>query len=425
MGNAIANEAVIEVTTTQKNIPPPYDFLECKRQLMCDFINLCATDIGKVLEFHNGHYTESYKTLRLVMEQIENQLQNGGDIQASDLSAVSLILKGDNKRSVTIKFRRIPWERHCCNVCVHSEALKLEVIKVKEEIKMLDERSNRQFALSLVEEDYSKMGQLIECACCFGQCVFDNMAQCSDGHLVCVECLHSYINELLYGTGKVSVTCMTPECAAQYPQNELARCLDSKVLSKLEERILLENLNKAKIEDLVRCPYCDYAAILPQEETKYTCHRETCGKVTCRKCGKDWDDHEGLSCSDVETKDVAALRKAYEEKMTKAKVRTCANCNTDFTKETGCNKITCRCGMTMCYICRKPGVMYAHFCTHKERNEKCTHECCPLWTDTEEDDERAVQEIKKEAKMKRKALGYEGDRDIGAPDDKKAKFYFF
>ncbi|BFZ02715.1 hypothetical protein BsWGS_05754 [Bradybaena similaris] len=412
----MANKAVIEVIHTQKNIPPPYSFLECKRQLMSDFRTIYANDIHKVLKFHKGHYAESHKCLRLVMENLDIQLQNGGNKQAAHSDGVSLILKRD-ERSKTINLKQMLRDRRCSNMCPDSEELKQEVTKVKEQTRILDERANRQFALSLLEEDYSKMGQLIECACCFGQCVFDNMAQCSEGHLVCVECLHSYINELIFGSGKVSVTCMTSECTGEYPRCELARCLDSKVLSKLEERTMLENLNTAKLEDLVRCPYCDYAAILPSEETTFTCQRDTCGKVTCRKCSNDWDDHVGLSCSMVETRDETTLRKSYEEKMTSAKVRRCSNCSTEFTKWGGCNLMTCRCGTTMCYICRKPGITHAHFFQFEK-----TRKVCPFTTNTKNDDERAIQEIKQEAERKRKALGYAAGRDIGAPAAKKTRF---
>ena len=42
--------------------------------------------------------------------------------------------------------------------------------------------------------------------------------------------------------------------------------------------------------------------------------------------------------------------------MTEAKIRVCHQCKARFTKLDGCNKMTCRCGARMCYICRKPNV---------------------------------------------------------------------
>ena len=45
-----------------------------------------------------------------------------------------------------------------------------------------------------------------------------------------------------------------------------------------------------------------------------------------------------------------------EEKMAMAKIRTCHRCKAQFMKEEGCNKMTCKCGATMCYVCRKPNV---------------------------------------------------------------------
>ena len=53
-----------------------------------------------------------------------------------------------------------------------------------------------------------------------------------------------------------------------------------------------------------------------------------------------------------------------EEQMTEAKIRRCPKCNTQFFKEEGCNKMTCRCQCTMCYICRQFKIDYNHFCQH-------------------------------------------------------------
>ena len=45
----------------------------------------------------------------------------------------------------------------------------------------------------------------IECVCCFALCDFESMSQCTDGHLICVDCLNRYTKEAAYGAGKVSV----------------------------------------------------------------------------------------------------------------------------------------------------------------------------------------------------------------------------
>ena len=39
-----------------------------------------------------------------------------------------------------------------------------------------------------------------------------------------------------------------------------------------------------------------------------------------------------------------------------AKIRQCPKCKAAFTKVDGCNRMTCRCGGKMCYICRSPNV---------------------------------------------------------------------
>ena len=155
----------------------------------------------------------------------------------------------------------------------------------------------------------------------------------------------------------------------------------------------------------MRCPSCDFAAILPPEDKVFKCQNPTCAKETCRYCKEEWSEHFGLKCNEVEKSAQKDVRLSYEEKMTMAKIRKCPKCGCEFTKSDGCNKMTCRCGATMCYVCRKPNIGYNHFCQHpKDPGKSCT-KCtsCSLWTDPSEDDNRAVQELEKEAtEVKRK-----------------------
>lgn len=38
------------------------------------------------------------------------------------------------------------------------------------------------------------------------------------------------------------------------------------------------------------------------------------------------------------------------------KIRICYRCKVKFMKEEGCNKMICKCGVIMCYVCRKLNV---------------------------------------------------------------------
>ena len=72
-------------------------------------------------------------------------------------------------------------------------------------------------------------------------------------------------------------------------------------------------------------------------------------------------NHVPLKCDEVMKTDHA--RRHLEEKMTEALVRTCYQCQKPFFKEEGCNKMTCVCGASMCYLCSTPLKKgdYTHF----------------------------------------------------------------
>lgn len=81
---------------------------------------------------------------------------------------------------------------------------------------------------------------------------------------------------------------------------------------------------------------------------RFSCSNPTCGRVSCMTCQKAWRDphvcHEPL---------LLDLRATVEAARTAAVKRTCPRCGLSFVKSSGCNKLTCVCGYSMCYLCRK------------------------------------------------------------------------
>ena len=141
---------------------------------------------------------------------------------------------------------------------------------------------------------------------------------------------------------------------------------------------------------------------------RFMCANPSCRRVSCIICQKQWRDphvcHEPL---------LLDLRATIETARTAAVKRTCPRCGLSFVKSSGCNKLTCICGYSMCYLCRKglgPPLLrrgqqvkrdddeeeeeeempegYKHFCEHFRVNpgSRCT-ECnkCDLYESVDEE----------------------------------------
>ena len=161
--------------------------------------------------------------------------------------------------------------------------------------------------------------------------------------------------------------------------------------SEMQAKIQIEQAGLG--ENLAMCPKCGYQAMVPELQNVFACPVEGCRFVSCRKCNKA--SHIPLRCEEVvqqDRRDEGRLK--IEEALSEAKMRTCPKCNKKFIKSDGCNKMTCACGMKMCYVCRKPlnkQNPYGHFC----QTPHCDHKTCGkcrLYTNDEEDDAQAMRE---------------------------------
>ena len=126
------------------------------------------------------------------------------------------------------------------------------------------------------------------------------------------------------------------------------------MFNKLQQKRQLEEVEAAGLEDLEKCPACNYATIIPDAGVKVlVCGNPECGKETCRECREE--SHTPLACNEVERdeevgdrfrifmKKVCIWRKCQkwatiqvrartelENVATEAMIRQCAKCKNRF-----------------------------------------------------------------------------------------------
>ena len=135
---------------------------------------------------------------------------------------------------------------------------------------------------------------------------------------------------------------------------------------------------------------------------KFICHNPRCHARSCIECKARWKDPH--TCYESES---TSLRIAIERAKADAIKRTCPMCHMSFVKASGCNKMKCTCGYTMCYVCRqhistKDG--YSHFCNHFQAvpGSKCTS-CDKCHMYKIEDEEMAVKNAAEKAETEWRA----------------------
>ena len=149
---------------------------------------------------------------------------------------------------------------------------------------------------------------------------------------------------------------------------------------------IFQNLPTVTQSVSTSCSRLTRAQYLPQ---RFQCRSTACGLSSCLRCLKFWRDphicHESAALS---------LRATVESARTAALKRTCPRCSLAFIKESGCNKLTCICGYSMCYICRQGlgkgegGEGYRHFCQHFRPLGGICQDCdkCDLYKDLDDDE---------------------------------------
>ncbi|XP_006765502.1 PREDICTED: E3 ubiquitin-protein ligase RNF216 isoform X2 [Myotis davidii] len=403
-------------------------FIQAADLLMADFKMLSSQDIKWALHELKGHYAITRKAFSDAIKKWQelSPETSGKRKKRKEMNQYSYIDFKFEQGDIKIEKRMFFLEnkrRHCRSYDRRSlhPAVQQEQEFYEQKVKEMAEHEDFLLALQMNEEQYQKDGQLIECRCCYGEFPFEELTQCADAHLFCKECLIRYAQEAVFGSGKSELSCMEGSCTCSFPTSELEKVLPQTILCKYYERKAEEEVTAAYADELVRCPSCSFPALLDSDVKRFSCPNPRCRKETCRKCQGLWKEHNGLTCEELAEKDDIKYRTSIEEKMTAARIRKCHKCGTGLIKSEGCNRMSCRCGAQMCYLCRVSINGYDHFCQHPRSPGAPCQECsrCSLWTDPTEDDEKLIEEIQKEAEEEQKRKNGENTfKRIGPPLEK-------
>ncbi|XP_053326650.1 E3 ubiquitin-protein ligase RNF216 [Spea bombifrons] len=393
--------------------------------LMADFKMLSSQDIKWALHELKGHYAITRKAFSDGIKKWQEMSPDasGKRKKRKEMNQFSYIDFKFDQGNVTIEKRMFFLEnkrRHWRSYDRRSllPAVREELDFYEQKMKEMAEHEDFLLALQVNEAQYEQDGQMIECRCCYGSFAFEELTQCADGHLFCKECLIKYAQEAAFGFGRPNLSCLEGTCTCDFPTSELEKVLPENILQKYYERKAEEDISAACADQLVRCPSCNFPALLDMDVDRFSCPNPHCRKETCKKCQKSWKEHANLTCEELAESDDVKYRTFIEEKMTAACIRKCHVCFTGLIKSEGCNRIACRCGAQICYLCRAPINGYDHFCQHPHSPGAPCRECtrCSLWTDPSQDDEKLIQDIQSEAENdQRQKKGDKGFKRIGPP----------
>uniref|UniRef100_A0A914CME3 RING-type domain-containing protein n=1 Tax=Acrobeloides nanus TaxID=290746 RepID=A0A914CME3_9BILA len=253
------------------------------------------------------------------------------------------------------------------------------------------------------EEDDEAIQEPIEIQCpiCIEEFNIQECVQClnlNEIHAFCKNCIKAHIetnvDELLLADSADGINCLIPECI-------ISNLVDGKVAQRLGFRFIDQNL--APMQNIERCKSCHFAMEIEDsfDQTQFfIC--QMCHAIFCRRCQRDDNKHYNgntlITCETLDQQEAEKSLRNLENEMSEAVIRKCLKCSLAFIKLDGCNKMTCRCGATQCYICKAPNIDYNHFCCgrNKEPGKPCNlcNKTCLLREKAELKDEEVLKKIR-------------------------------
>ncbi|KAJ3428034.1 splicing factor 3b subunit [Anaeramoeba flamelloides] len=200
--------------------------------------------------------------------------------------------------------------------------------------EILNEKKNNQ-----QKDKQQQQEQVFMCNICYVPYpnIRDQIVLDGCNHQFCKNCLLQCIKHI----AKPPIICGFQKCKSpNLCIKELKMFLPEIDFIKFSEKAIInyQDRNKYFTCTTLGCELLYLKSDRPEEH-----HCIGCGVSYCRKCGDIW--HIGPTC--LEKKDLEKTMELLKD------YRRCPNCGNGVHKYTGCNKVTCSCGKSMCWACPK------------------------------------------------------------------------
>ncbi|KAJ3435625.1 ubiquitin conjugating enzyme 7 interacting protein-related [Anaeramoeba flamelloides] len=205
--------------------------------------------------------------------------------------------------------------------------------------EILNEKKNNQ-----QKDKPQQQEQLFTCNICYAPYpnIRDQIVLEGCNHRFCKNCLLGCIKHI----AKPPVKCGFQKCKSpNLCIKELKMFLPEPEFIKFSEKAIINypDRNKYFTCTTLGCELLYLKSEIPEEH-----YCIGCGVSYCRKCGDIW--HIGPTC--LEKKDFEKTMELLKD------YRRCPNCGNGVHKYTGCNRVTCACGKSMCWACPKDNMKF-------------------------------------------------------------------
>ena len=315
------------------------------------------------------------------MNQISNSNTNNNEIIKNKLcddfpqlfvKQIIISLKNNNNSYIATYYE--------LEAQLKSGLLPLKKAEIKKKRVIVDEIQDASLK-ELFKSFNAVKTQTIDCSCCYSDNKFEDLGQCTNGHLLCKSCIKTHAESTIYQSLSAKITCIScnEKCFGLIDDVLLEQILDVRVLSEYKNLKNLAEIKEICVDDIniKVCQHCNSGTDIGEsEQTLLICME--CFKDTCLKCNQV--AHPATDCYSL-GKVAGNIRHNIEDKMTETMIIHCPGCSKTLYKNEGCNKVTCICGLNICYICKQivtKAVGYTHFCrAHDCKDTECNK--CHLW----------------------------------------------